>query len=48
MQEFVAKEEFRTHILPDAANMVGVEDRLEQLKIDVMKTECPIVFAGEL
>uniref|UniRef100_A0A8W8NQB9 Dynamin N-terminal domain-containing protein n=1 Tax=Magallana gigas TaxID=29159 RepID=A0A8W8NQB9_MAGGI len=27
--------------------MDNIEDKLEQLKVDVMRTECPIVIAGE-
>lgn len=46
MQEFVVKDEFKTHIEKDAFDM----DKIEKLKLrenDVMKTECPIVIAGK-
>lgn len=46
LQGFAVKEEFRTHIQRDALNMDNIEEKLEQLKVDVMRTECPIVIAG--
>lgn len=34
------------HIQRDAFNIDNIEEKLEQLKVDVMRTECPIVIAG--
>lgn len=47
MQEFVIKEEFRTHIKEDVNNLDRIEEILRLGKNDLMKTECPIVIAGE-
>lgn len=47
LQDFVVKEEFKTHIQRDAFNMDNIEEKLEQLKVDVMRTECPIIIAGK-
>uniref|UniRef100_A0A8W8P2U5 Dynamin N-terminal domain-containing protein n=1 Tax=Magallana gigas TaxID=29159 RepID=A0A8W8P2U5_MAGGI len=47
LQGFVVKEEFKMHIQRDAFNIDNIEEKLEQLKVDVMRTECPIVIAGE-
>lgn len=47
MQDFVKKDEFNTHIRKDGFNMDNIEEELKLLKNDVMKTECPIVIAGE-
>lgn len=47
LQDFVVKDEFKTHIQRDAFDMDNIEEKLEQLKVDVMRTECPIVIAGE-
>lgn len=47
LHDFVVKQEFKTHILEDAFGMDAIEKRLNQQKADVMKTECPIVIAGE-
>lgn len=46
LQGFVVKEEFKMHIQRDAFNIDNIEEKLEQLKVDVMRTECPIVIAG--
>lgn len=47
MQDFVKKDEFNTHIRKDGFNMDKIEEVLKLLMNDVMKTECPIVIAGE-
>lgn len=47
MQEFVVKDEFKTHIEKDAFDMDKIEEKLKLRENDVMKTECPIVIAGE-
>lgn len=47
LQDFVVKQEFKTHIQEDAFGMENIEGKLTQHKDDVMKTECPIVIAGE-
>lgn len=47
LHDFVVKQEFKTHILEDAFGMDDIEKKLNQQKADVMKTECPIVIAGE-
>lgn len=47
MQEFVIKEEFQTHIKKDGHDLEGIEGKLRFRRNDVMKTECPIVIAGE-
>lgn len=47
LHDFVVKQEFKTHILKDAFGMDDIEKKLNQQKADVMKTECPIVIAGE-
>lgn len=47
MQNFVKKDEFNTHIRKDGFNMDKIEEELKLLMNDVMKTECPIVIAGE-
>lgn len=47
LQDFVVKQEFKTHILEDAFGMDDIEKKLKQQKADVMKTECPILIAGK-
>lgn len=47
MQDFVKKDEFNTHIRKDGYDMDKIEEKLKLGKNDVMKTECPIVIAGE-
>lgn len=47
MQELVVKDEFKMHIQKDAFDMDKIEEKLRKRKNDVMKTECPIVIAGE-
>lgn len=47
MQDFVKKDEFNTHIRKDGFNMDKIGEELKLLMNDVMKTECPIVIAGE-
>lgn len=47
MQEFVVKDEFKTHIEKDAFDMDKIEEKLKLRENDVMKTECPIVIAGK-
>lgn len=47
MQAFVISEEFQTHIKRDGYNLDNIEERLRLGKNDVIKTECPIVAAGE-
>lgn len=47
MQDFVKKDEFNTHIRKDGIDMDKIEEKLKFGKNDVMKTECPIVIAGE-
>lgn len=44
---FVAKEDFKTHIKKNAHRMDKIEEQLRLQELDVMKTECPIVIAGE-
>lgn len=47
MQDFVKIDEFNTHIRKDGYGMDKIEEKLKLGKNDVMKTECPIVIAGE-
>lgn len=47
MQVFVNKEEFQTHIKKDGYALDKIEEKLKVGKDDVLKTECPIVIAGE-
>lgn len=51
LQDFVVKQEFKTHIQEDiqedAFGKKNIEETLTQHKDDVVKTECPIVIAGE-
>lgn len=47
MQDFVKIDEFNTHFRKDGYGMDKIEEKLMLGKNDVMKTECPIVIAGE-
>lgn len=47
MQDFVKIDEFNTHFRKDGYGMDKIEEKLKLGKNDVMKTECPIVIAGE-
>lgn len=47
MQDFVVKEEFRTHIQKDCSDMNKIDEKMRLQENDIMRTECPIVFAGE-
>lgn len=47
MQDFVKEDDFKMHIRKDGYNLNEIEEQLKFGKNDVMKTECPIVIAGE-
>lgn len=47
IQNLVDKKEFKIHVIQDAYNMDNIIKTVEKHKIDSMKNECPIVFAGE-
>lgn len=47
MQEFCLKEEFRRHVKTDGYDLENIDEKLRIWKEDVVKTECPIVIAGE-
>lgn len=44
---FVAEEDFKTHIKKDAHGMKEIEKQLRLQELDAIKTDCPIVIAGE-
>lgn len=46
LQDLVVKKEFKVHIQKDAYKIDNVEETINECNIDVMKTECPIVIAG--
>lgn len=48
MQDFVKKDDFKMHIRKDGYNLNEIEEQLKFGKNDVIKTECPIVIAGEM
>lgn len=48
MQDFVKKDDCNMHIRKDGYNLNKIEEKLKFGKNDVMKTECPIVIAGEM
>lgn len=48
MQDFVKKDDFNMHIRKDGYKLNEIEEKLKYGKNDVMKTECPIVIAGEM
>lgn len=47
MQVFCLKEEFRRHVKTDGYDLENIDDKLRIWKEDVVKTECPIVIAGQ-
>lgn len=47
MQEFCLKEEFRRHVKTDGYDLENIDEKLRIWKEDVVKTECPIVIAGQ-
>lgn len=47
IQNLVDKKEFKIHVIQDAYNMDNIIKTVEKHKIDSMKNECPIVFAGK-
>lgn len=49
IQKLVDEEEFKIHVIHDpyTCNMDNIIKKFEQHKIDSMKNECPIVFAGK-
>lgn len=47
MQDFVVKEEFRTHIQKDCSDMNKIDEKMRLQENDIIRTECPIVFAGD-
>lgn len=47
MQVFCLKEEFRRHVKTDGYDLENIDEKLRIWKEDVVKTECPIVIAGE-
>lgn len=47
MQAFVIIEEFQTHIKKDSYDLDKIEEQLRLRKDDILKTEWPIVIAGE-
>lgn len=47
MQEFCLKEEFRRHVKTDGYDLENIDEKLRIWREDVVKTECPIVIAGQ-
>lgn len=47
MQDFVVKEEFRTHIQKDCSDLNKIDEKMRLQENDIIRTECPIVFAGD-
>lgn len=47
MQVFCLKEEFRRHVKTDGYDLENIDEKLRIWKEDVVKTECPIVIAGQ-
>lgn len=47
MQEFCLKEEFWRHVKTDGYDLENIDEKLRIWKEDVVKTECPIVIAGQ-
>lgn len=47
IQKLVDEKEFKIHVIHDAYNIDNIIKTVEQYKIDSMRNECPIVFAGK-
>lgn len=47
MQEFCLKKEFWRHVKTDGYDLENIDEKLRIWKEDVVKTECPIVIAGQ-
>lgn len=47
LQALVNRKEFKEHVKRDAFRMDNVEKDLKLRKEDLMKTDCPVVFAGK-
>lgn len=47
MQAFVIQEKFQTHIKKDGFDLDKIEEQLRLRKDDILKTEWPVVIAGE-
>lgn len=46
LQALVNRKEFEEHVHRDAYRLDNVEKDLKLRKADLMKTDCPVVFAG--